>query len=600
MTSFIVHFLTCNLLITLFIAILFCVKHLLRNRMPSRMHYRLWLLLLIILAVPLLPALPMEVHPFGISTTSFSPGTESDTSQKEQAQPQNTSGWLNDFAISVTRDTPSAAGYLLFGIWAAGGLCILFFVAKSNIRFYRLCKSAMPLQNPEVYALYQSCLAESGISRKIPIYSTAFLKSPVYTGLFRPRIYLPIRLISDLQKTDLRYMLLHELQHYKHRDMIPHFLMNLALMFYWFNPMVWLSFLEMHCDRETACDSSVLEMLAETDYADYGRTLLRFAHNISDTPFPFAASFHNGMKQMKRRILQIASYQKPSFEKRAQGLAVFLLISALMLCFAPVLLPFAADDGSVQWNADSHKVSYPDFSSYFKEFDGSLVLYDSNTAIWYIYNPRQALTRISPDSTYKIYDALFGLDAGMITPQDSLQAWNGHPYPIDVWNQDQTLATALSNSVNWYFQSMDQKLGRAQVSRYLSKIRYGNETVGTDLSSYWMESDLKISPLEQVILLTSLYEGKLPFASEHAAAVLEGISIPDYEPGSLYGKTGTGRVNGKDVNGWFIGYIEGYGQEKHTVFFAANIQGEDHANGSAAAAIVTAIFRAGDTGLVPR
>lgn len=441
MISFIVRFLTCNLLIALFIGLLLSVKYLLQNRLPGRMHYRLWFLLLIILAVPLLPALPIKFHPFGIFAATASPKAGQDLSQVIHIQTDKTSDWLNDFTMSVTRDAPSAAGYLLFGIWVAGILAVLFFVAKSNICFSRIRKSALPLQNPEVCSLYQSCLAESGISRKIPIYSTAFLKSPVFTGLFRPCIYLPIHLISDLQKTDLRYMLLHELQHYKHRDTLPHFLMNLALMFYWFNPMVWLAFLEMRCDRELACDSSVLEMLSETDYEEYGQTLLRFAYKISDTPFPFAASFHSGMKQMKRRILQIASYQKPS-----------------------------------------------------------------------------------------------------------------------------------------------------AAARYLREIGYGNETIGTDLSSYWMKADLKISPLEQVILLSNLYEGKLPFAPEHVAAVLEALSIPNSEIGTLYGKTGTGRVNGKDVNGWFLGYVEGYGQGNHTIFFAVNIRGKDQANGSTAARLLTDIL----------
>ena len=57
--------------------------------------------------------------------------------------------------------------------------------------------------------------------------------------------------------------------------------------------------------------------------------------------------------------------------------------------------------------------------------------------------------------------------------------------------------------------------------------------------------------------------------------------------GSLYGKTGTGRVDGKDVNGWFIGYVETRGQ---VYCFAANIQGSDGAAGSRAAEITEDIL----------
>ena len=55
----------------------------------------------------------------------------------------------------------------------------------------------------------------------------------------------------------------------------------------------------------------------------------------------------------------------------------------------------------------------------------------------------------------------------------------------------------------------------------------------------------------------------------------------------LYGKTGTGRINEKDINGWFIGFLE---TESDVYFFAANLQGEDGASGSAAAEIVLKVL----------
>lgn len=50
---------------------------------------------------------------------------------------------------------------------------------------------------------------------------------------------------------------------------------------------------------------------------------------------------------------------------------------------------------------------------------------------WMIYNEDTAGTRVSPDSTYKIYDALLGLEKGIITPEDSGMAWDGTEYSID-------------------------------------------------------------------------------------------------------------------------------------------------------------------------
>lgn len=49
----------------------------------------------------------------------------------------------------------------------------------------------------------------------------------------------------------------------------------------------------------------------------------------------------------------------------------------------------------------------------------------------------------------------------------------------------------------------------------------------------------------------------------------------------------TGRVNGQDINGWFIGFIE---NADNTYFFATNIQNEQHATGSKAADITLSIL----------
>lgn len=90
---------------------------------------------------------------------------------------------------------------------------MIVLVIKSSLRLRALKKTALPLQNLEVRKLYDRCLNEMNIAGGISIYSTAFLKSPVMVGVLKPCIYLPIHLISEYKASDMRYMLLHELQH---------------------------------------------------------------------------------------------------------------------------------------------------------------------------------------------------------------------------------------------------------------------------------------------------------------------------------------------------------------------------------------------------
>jgi len=555
------------------------------------MQYNLWFLLLGLLAVPFIPfrfiGLPQIFSWLGSLRSSPSSGAGTNITGTAEAVTTGNTNWMNNFTLSVNSETPSIAGYILLGIWIVGILAMIILVIKSSLRLRSLEKSALPLQNQEVRRLYHRCLEEMGIHRDIPVYSTAFLKSPIIVGLLKPCIYLPIHLISDYDESDMRYMLLHELQHYKHKDAVASYLMNLAGVIYWFNPLVWYALKEMRNDREVACDTSVLKMLEEDAYEDYGNTLINFAEKVSLTPFPFAAGLGGNMKQMKRRIINIASYEKPTFMKRIKGMTTFMLTAVLLLGFAPFISTYAADGSHYQWDSSSENVSYVDLSTYFGEYEGSFVLYDLENDAWSIHDMEHATLRVAPNSTYKIYDALFGLEEEIITPENSFIAWNGETYPFEAWNADQTLQSAMNSSVNWYFESVDEQLGAANISNYIEEIGYGNENISGDFSTYWMESSLKISPIEQVELLTRLQNNSLGFAPENINAVKDAICLSSSDAGTFYGKTGTGRVDGQDVNGWFIGYIE---TVDNTYFFATNIGADSDATGGNATEITMSIL----------
>lgn len=591
MADFMLRFLICNVFISGIIGILLIAKWIFKNNLSSRMQYNLWFLLLGLLVVPFIPfrltGFPQIFSWLGSLRSSPSSNTGATMGETIGADPAESVNWMNDLTLSVNSKATSIAGYLLLGIWIVGILAMIILVIKSSLRLRNLKKSSLPLQNREARRLYHHCLEEMGIHTDIPVYSTAFLKSPIIVGLLKPRIFLPIHLISDYNESDMRYMLLHELQHYKHHDAIASYLMTLARVVYWFNPLVWYAVREMRNDREVACDTSVLNMLEEDAYEDYGKTLINFAEKVSLTPFPFAASLGGNMKQMKRRIINIASYEKPTFMKRIKGITAFMLTAVLLFGFAPFISTYASDGSYYQWDSSSEKVSYVDLSSYFGEYEGSFVLYDTENNAWNIHDREHATLRVAPNSTYKIYDALFGLEEGVITPENSFIAWNGESYPLEAWNTDQTLQSAMASSVNWYFQAVDERLGASNVYSYLQKIGYGNENMSSDFSSYWMESSLEISPIEQVELLTKLHSNSFGFAPENINAVKDAICLSTEHAGTFYGKTGTGRVDGQDVNGWFIGYIE---TTDNTYFFATNIRSDDRATGNTAAEITMSIL----------
>lgn len=591
MLNFGIHFLICNVFICLFIGIIVGLKRLFKKYLSARIQYDLWFILLILLAVPFLPANLLRFLQlfswFSLPHRAQILNTDSDVQNPTLTDKAPAIDIMNDFTISISSKTPSFVNILLLTMWIFGMLTMLALAFWSWKQLYTIEKSALPLQSLKVKDIFRECLSEMGIKKEIPVYSTAFLKSPVTVGFIRPRIYIPIHVISDFNQKDIRFMLLHELQHYRHKDILVGNFMNLTGILYWFNPLVWYALKEMRCDREIACDSAVLQMLLETDYDAYGNTLLNFAEKISLSPFPFAMGIGGSMKQMKRRVLNIANFKKETILRKARGIILYMFITTLLLGCAPVLSLYASDQEYYHFYGDGKNICNIDLSQTFEEYNGSFVLHDTNSDSWSFYNMEAAAKRITPNSTYKIYDALLGLESNVITTEHSNMAWNGEDYPFDSWENDQDLNSAMQNSVNWYFQMIDSRVGLDSVKSFLRKIGYGNQITGADLDLYWTDFSLKISPIEQIELLKKFHDNEFQFNMQNVNAVKDAIRLTSTAEGSLYGKTGTGCIDGQDVNGWFIGYIE---KNDNVYYFATNIQGSSETTGSKAKEITTSIL----------
>ncbi len=595
MADFTLRFFLANLVVSIITGSLLVLPRLLKSCLTCRTRYHLWFLLLGALTVPFLPfPLPglTGIAALVRNPKLFVPASGTVLLEEITRSASGGTAWMTDFGLSAAGKAPSPLGLFLSALWIGGILFMIILFSISFVRLRAVRRSALPIQSHAVRNVYENCLAEMQIRRFLPLYGTAFLKSPMLTGLFKPCIFLPLHLVSDFQnnrlsRKELKFMLLHELQHYRHRDLYVNAWMNLACVIYWFNPLVRYALKEMRNDREIACDASVLDMLRAEDYADYGNTLINYAEKLSRTPFPFTAGLGESLAQMKKRILHIADYRPASFGKKLGSCSVYFCAILVLSVFLPALSTAALDSDRYAFGADTLSVTQVDYSTYFGENSGSFVLFDTARNTWTIYQMENAVTRIPPASTYKIYAALHALETGVITPEQSLLSWNGISYPYASWNRDQTLESAMENSVTWYFQTLDLQMGAASIAQFIREIGYGNQTADGNLASYWYDSTLKISPVEQVELLRKFHDGALPSSPENSQTVKDAICLASLENGTLYGKTGTSSTDGKNTLGWFIGYIE---SEDNVCYFAANIQNEDNAGGSAAAEITLAIL----------
>lgn len=220
-----------------------------------------------------------------------------------------------------------------------------------------------------------------------------------------------------------------------------------------------------------------------------------------------------------------------------------------------------------------------DFSAYFGTYNGCMALYDLQTDIYTVYNADQCDIKHSPDSTYKIVSALAGLEYGVISENNTTLKWSGKNYTNKSWNKDQTLFSAIQNSVNWYFQSIDSIVGKERLKTILCKFKYGNCDLSADVRSFWADSSLKISAFQQIEFLKSFYLNSLDFSSSYIELIKRSIFLMKNERTILSGKTGTEFAKGVETNGWFIGYIT---SNKNVIFFSTYIDQNSPSNGKMA------------------
>lgn len=213
----------------------------------------------------------------------------------------------------------------------------------------------------------------------------------------------------------------------------------------------------------------------------------------------------------------------------------------------------------------------------------SVVIYNPKIEQMKIYNDDQAEERLSPCSTYKIPHTLIGLEANILNEGDNLYEWDGHAHPIESWNKDHTLDTAIKSSVVWYFQRLAGKLGSQRTQIYLDQIDYGNNDISGGQLGYWLKSSLEISALEQITFLEKLYNEKLDFSKEHQKRVKSLIQLSENENAKFFGKTGGGR----DI-GWFVGFIE---EDGNPIYFVVNMKDHPKANGQTAKTICLEILK---------
>lgn len=238
------------------------VRAIFKNRVPKRMVYTLWLVVLVKLCLPgtlvSLPVLPAEEAAAPVQRVEL-PAQPLPAQQPARAvtQPQTPVQQPVSPAQEAAEAPakPLTAMQIFQIVWAGGSALLGSWLLGTWLVFtVRLHKS-------------RRFLGRHGRTR---IYVSSTVKSPCLAGLV-PAVYLTE---DVLQTPETELILRHELTHLRHLDHLWSFCRAAAVIAYWWNPFIWLAAILSKRDAELACDEAVAAGLSDAQRLAYARAIL--------------------------------------------------------------------------------------------------------------------------------------------------------------------------------------------------------------------------------------------------------------------------------------------------------------------------------------
>jgi len=224
-----------------------------------------------------------------------------------------------------------------------------------------------------------------------------------------------------------------------------------------------------------------------------------------------------------------------------------------------------------------------DFGKYYDEYfvKGSFVIYNLSKNSYVYYDSARCYKQFIPASTFKIPNSIIGLETRVIKDENFVIPWDSIVRPVEAWNHDLDLKTAIKVSCVPYYQELARRVGEEKMKELIERLNYGNKNISGGVDKFWLTGELRISQMEQIDFLKRLYNDELP-VSKRSMDITKNIILREDTLGyKLRAKTGWGDMAGTSI-GWFVGWAE---KDNNVYFFANNIESSSPADNFSAARI---------------
>lgn len=326
-------------------AFILLVRKILDKKISPKWKCIIWILLMVELVVPIKITIPYKYKNTEIMSisglakpiqniSSYNQTTNHEEIAVEKAENNTDSIIQNNTEDKKQEENKNICVNLILPLlWTAGILLNLVFIILGELNIKKNIKGKKYIDK-NLKNLLEECKAKLHIKNNVEIMLQEFKKTPSIIGVFKPKILITQEFLDQDEKTK-KYIIMHELSHYKRKDSLFNYVLLIITVIHWFNPFVWIFFKKIRQDIELATDEMVLEKLQKNEKKEYGMTLINSLQIFQEEPYTAKLlCVTDDNKNMERRIKMVKLSDKFSKNK------ILICVISLIVIVLGILLFF--------------------------------------------------------------------------------------------------------------------------------------------------------------------------------------------------------------------------------------------------------------------
>ncbi|MEA4895792.1 MAG: M56 family metallopeptidase [Oscillospiraceae bacterium] len=245
---------------------------------------------------------------------------------------------------------------IFIAIWAFGSIVYLIGIIIGILKLKHRASQITAEENEQANRIMSEIVLKSKPNQKYRIIVSPDVGTPMLVGYFTPTVLIPPLTLSD---DEMKYVLLHEWNHFLHMHLWTKLLFNVLCALLWWNPLVYLIKEDMDYVLEVNCDRSVVNRLDDAEHVKYVESTINVMKQLASKPqlAPSSIGFISADSENIVQRCELVLFPPKSSSKLVKGIFGSITLALVVLSYAFIVQPATPPPMDVDGTANVEYVS---------------------------------------------------------------------------------------------------------------------------------------------------------------------------------------------------------------------------------------------------